>query len=79
MTIRQVAATLALDNGHKYQMELDPSQKLLVDTRAHLEEVTLMWDFNSLINYWQETGIGCVAILQGGGFGRQQWGLGVQG
>ena len=46
MTIRQVAATLALDNGHKYQMELDPSQKLLVDTRAHLEEVTLMWDFN---------------------------------
>ena len=34
MTIRQVAATLALDNGHKYQMELDPSQKLLVDTRS---------------------------------------------
>ena len=50
MTIRQVAAP-TLDNGHKYQMELDPSQKLLVDTRAHLEEVTLMWDFNSLIKY----------------------------
>ena len=78
MTIRQVAAP-TLDNGHKYQMELDPSQKLLVDTRAHLEEVTLMWDFNSLINYWQETGIACVAILQGGGFGWQHWGLSVQG